>query len=73
MATVRRPGASVEQTKAVLQESRYLLNRQGAHARGGKLQGKRDAVELAAGLGDGVGILRREGEARQRGARSFDE
>ena len=71
----RQGGAAAarEQAETIAQPLRDLLDGQRAHARRGKLERQRDAVEPMADPGDRIGILLRDPESRLCRDRPVDE
>lgn len=60
----RRPVRRDEKRETVIQVGSDLLDAEHASAGAGKLDRQRDAIEAAADRDDGLGVVRRQGEAR---------
>ena len=73
LARQRRAIAAGQQTEAIGQPRRDLLDRQRAHARGGQLERERNAVEALADAGDRRRVVVGDRERRLRRQRALDE
>ena len=73
MAPFRRAPPGGQELEAVIEALGDLGGRQVAHARGGELEGQRNAVELLADPAHGGEVLRTEPEAGAHGGGAVDE